>query len=128
MNHADIYQLRETYNEQRIVLCFNGPFSHGLIVEIGNALKRYMQTESVSSSSAMDVFAAYIEMTQNIQQYALARGYSDKNASATVVISRDGEGRYEIIAGNIAEPEDSDLLAQRIEALSKMDKQELKSA
>jgi len=44
MDHQTLYELRESYNEQQILLCFNGPFSQGLIEEIGNALKRYMGT------------------------------------------------------------------------------------
>ena len=128
MDHADLYQMRETYNSQHILLCFNGPFSQGLIEEIGNALKRYMLSEAASSSSALDVFAVYIELAQNIRQYSGARGYGEADASATVVIGRDDEGHYVISAGNIVEPTDGEMLLERVNALSTMDKTQLKSA
>jgi hypothetical protein len=128
MELTDLYSLRETYNEQNILLCFNGPFSQGLIEEIGSALRKHMQSATMSSSSAMDVFGVYIEITQNIQQYAAARGYSDTDASATVVISRDNEGRYVIAAGNIVEADDGATLVRRIEALAGLDKAQLKAA
>lgn len=128
MDHSDLYLLRETYNKKRILLCFNGPFSQGLIEEIGNALKNYLQSEAASSSSALDVFAVYIELTQNIQHYSAKHGYSEADASATVVIGRDEEGRYLISAGNVIEAEDGDALCERIKALAVMDKVQLKAA
>lgn len=128
MDHQDLYQLRETYNREHILLCFNGPFSQGLIEEIGNALKRYMQSAAATSSSAMDVFAAYIEIAQNIQQYAAAQGYDEGASSATVVIGHDPDGRYIISTGNIVETADGEALAERINVLATMDKAELKAA
>lgn len=128
MNHADLYGLRETYNQQNILLCFNGPFSQGLIEEIGLALRRYLQSEAATSSAAIDVFAAYIELTQNIREYALAQNYSENLASATIVVGRDQEGRYEISAGNIVEPQDAEKLLERVQALASLDKAQLKAA
>jgi hypothetical protein len=128
MEHADLYLLREAYNQQQILLCFNGPFSQGLIEEIGSALKRYMGSEDVSSSSALDVFAAYIEIAQNIRHYGAQRGYSEAEASATVVIGRDKDGHYVISAGNIVEAEDGRALVERIEALGQLDKAQLRAA
>jgi hypothetical protein len=126
MNHEDLYRLRETYNEKRILLCFNGPFSQGLIEELGQALKNHVQNEETPNSSAFDVFTAYIEVAQNIREYAHTKGYDEKQASATVVISQDPEGRYVISAGNFVEPEDGPQLVERINALTRMDKTELK--
>lgn len=129
MEHSDIYLLRETYNEKQILLCFNGPFSQGLIEEIGNALKRYMTSETeASSSSARDIFAVYIELTQNIQHYSEGRDYTEAEASATVIIRRDADGHYVVMAGNIVEPEDGAALYERIQVLSTMDKTQLKAA
>jgi Family of unknown function (DUF6272) len=127
MDHSDLYLLREIYNEKEILLCFNGPFSQGLIEEIGNALKKYMQTEDASSSSALDVFAVYIELAQNIQRYSSAHGYGDSDSSATVVISREGE-HYVISAGNIVEPADGNALVECINTLAAMDRAQLKAA
>ena len=126
MNHEDLYSLRETYNKNRILLCFNGPFSQGLIEELGEALKNYVRNEETPSSSAFDVFSAYIEVAQNIREYARAKGYDEKQASATVVISQNSEGHYVISAGNFVEPEDGPILVERINALAQLDKTELK--
>ena len=56
--------LREHFNAQRILLCFDGPISRSLIEEIGNALKNYLQAEQAHPSAAM-TFGTYIEISQN---------------------------------------------------------------
>ncbi|CAM3591375.1 biofilm regulation protein kinase SiaB [Bordetella sputigena] len=128
MKASDLYALRERFNQDRTLLCFNGPISRSLIEEIGNALKNYLETQEARPAEAMDVFSAYIEMTQNIRQYALQQGYGDADAAATVVISRDEEGRYTVSAGNRVEPADGERLVARVRQLATMDKAELKAA
>ncbi len=129
MDHADLYLLRETYNAKKILLCFNGPFSQGLIEEIGVALREYLQgEETADTSSAMDVFAIYIEIAQNVRHYAAQQEYSETEASATVVIGRDEEGRYVVTSGNVVEPQDGKKLEEKIRELAEMDKAQLKAA
>lgn len=130
MQHADLFRLRETYNSQQMMLCFNGPFSQGLIEEIGSALRRYMEAEaeSASSSAARDVFAVYIEITQNIRHYCQKHNYNDTDSSATVVIGRDDDGRYVISAGNIVENADAGAIIEKVNALASLDKAQLKAA
>jgi hypothetical protein len=132
MDHTDLYLLRETYNQKDILLCFNGPFSQGLIEEIGNALRSYMKSDAehqdISASSSRDVFAVYIEIAQNIRHYSVSRGYSDAAASATVVISRTPDGSYGVSAGNVVEPADGEALVRHIESLAALDKDQLKAA
>jgi len=128
MESMDFFALRELFNRSRILLCFNGPISRSLIEEIGNALKNYLQADNALPSAAMDVFGVYIEMTQNIRHYAMARGYDDVDSSATVVVARDGDGHYLVQAGNLVDPADGEALLQRVNALAAMDKSELKAA
>ncbi|MDK2126071.1 biofilm regulation protein kinase SiaB [Parachitinimonas caeni] len=127
MNSPDLFLLRQTYNEQRIMICFNGPFSKSLIEEIGKALKNYMQSENATPTAATDVFGVYIEMMQNIRHYAAAKGYSDVDAGATVIIGRDEEERYVVSAGNIVDQTDGQYLVSRIDSLGGMDKAALKA-
>ncbi len=127
MGLIDLFSLQQTYNQQRIMLCFNGPLTKSLIEEIGNALRNYMQRESAAASVAMDVFGAYIEMTQNIRHYAASKGWNEADASATVVISRNADGRYVVSAGNIVEADDGRDLTARIEALAATDPAGLKA-
>jgi hypothetical protein len=122
----DLFSLQQTYNQQRIMLCFNGPLTKSLIEEIGNALRNYMKLENATASSAMDVFGAYIEMTQNIRHYVTRKGWLESEASATVVIARDAEGRYVVSAGNIVDSADGVDLTDCVRQLAALDKAHLK--
>ncbi|PMR67786.1 biofilm regulation protein kinase SiaB [Halomonas heilongjiangensis] len=124
----DLLGMRESYLRQRIMLCFNGPISRSLIEEIGNALRNYLHSQDAAPSAAMDVFAAYIEMTQNIRHYALRQGYDEEGASATVAVARNERGHYVVSAGNLVEREDGERVIATIETLRGLDKQALKQA
>jgi len=126
MHTPDLYSLREFCNARRIMLCFNGPMSRSLIEEIGNALRNYLQADQVQPGAAMDVFAVYIEMTQNIRHYAARMGYADAEATATVVIARDERGHHVVSAGNVVELTDARALVARVDALAPLDKAALK--
>lgn len=128
MENIDLFAMRERFNNQQIMLCFNGPISRSLIEEIGNALRNYLSAEHAHPSAAMDVFAVYIEMTQNISHYTRARQWSEQEAGATVVVSRNQEGRYVVSAGNLIELPDGEQLLQAVESLAGLDKAALKAA
>lgn len=128
MESFDLYAMREACNTQKIMICFNGPISKSLIEEIGTALRNYLETDRVTPSAAMDVFAVYIEMTQNIRHYAAQKAYTDQTADATVIIARSAEGRHVVCAGNVVEAEDGSALLSRVNTLASLDKVQLKAA
>ncbi len=127
MEHSDLYLLRETYNQKRLILCFNGPFSQGLIEELGLALRSHLKSDSLSSAAASDVFAVYIELTQNIRNYARQHAFSD-DAGGTVAIGRDEQDRHIVLAGNVVDPEEGKALQARIRDIASMDKAQLRAA
>ena len=126
MPTPDLYGLRERFEQDKILLCFNGPISRSLIEEIGNALKNYLQSEQLPPASALDVFAAYIELTQNIRHYAAQSGLLGAE-TATVIVSHNDDC-YSVAAGNIVRLEDGVALQKRIESFASMDKAALKAA
>jgi hypothetical protein len=124
---SSLASLRDFFNTERILICFNGPISRTLIGEIGVALKDHIESTQSRESAAMDVFSVYIEMSQNIRHYANAKHYGDKDASATVVIAEVEDGHYAVSAGNLIERVDGEALVERIQALAPLDKAELKA-
>lgn len=121
----DIYALREIFNRERIMLCFNGPITAALIEEIGVALRRHMEGLAESSSAVSDVFSVYIEMTQNIRRYV--QDHPDLALeTASLFVSRDDTGHYVISAGNVVTLPDGEALVERIKALAPLTKEELK--
>ena len=129
MNATDLYALRERFTQDRTLLCFNGPISRSLIEELGHALKNYLNVDQAKPAEAMDVFSAYIEMTQNIRQYALQNdAINESEAAATVVIARDVAGHYVVSAGNLVAQADGEKLVERVRQLAGLDKSALKAA
>ncbi|MGO4999375.1 biofilm regulation protein kinase SiaB [Oceanisphaera sp. W20_SRM_FM3] len=128
MLSIDLLSIREQFNKNHILLCFNGPISRSLIEEIGNALKNYLHADNALPHAAQDVFGVYIELTQNIRHYANRLNYSEAEGSATVVVARNAEGNYLVLAGNQVELADGQSLCERISELAELDKAELKKA
>lgn len=124
----DLLTLRDNYLQQRIMLCFNGPISRSLIEEIGHALRNYLNSQSAAPSEAMDVFAVYIEMTQNIRHYARRQGYDEHTATATLAVAQDPQGHYLVSAGNLVEEADGQRLVETVEHLASLDAAALKQA
>jgi hypothetical protein len=125
MTPFDLFSMREIFSRQQIMLCFNGPISRSLIEEIGNALRNYLTAADASPGSATDVFAVYIELTQNIRHYIRAKGWSDQDADAIVVVSREDE-HYVVSAGNLIDQQDGQRLLDSIAELALLDKVQLK--
>jgi len=125
-NPIDLLAIRDIFNRQNIMLCFNGPVTAPLIEEIGTALRNHMQGLAESPSAVSDVFSVYIEMAQNIRRYAQAQGF--ENEASTILISRDAAGHYVISASNIVLRDDGCALGERIGQLFHLDKEGLKAA
>jgi len=126
MTLFNLFDMQASFTDQKIMLCFNGPISRSLIEEIGNALRNYLSAENVHPGAAVDVFAVYIELTQNIRHYTRAKNWSEQDTGAIVVVSRDAENHYVVSAGNLVEEADGQRLLAWIETLGQMDKTQLK--
>jgi len=129
MKIVNLYDLKETFNSEGILICFAGPFSHSIIEELGTAVKRYLEAEQMTKDTLMDVFSTFIEQTQNIRNYAESKreqGNLDHDFnSAIVVIGRNGN-RYEVSSGNIVDRDDIRRATETLERLGGLDKTELK--
>ncbi len=124
----DLYSLRKSFMDGEVLICFNGPFSHSIIEEIGVAVKRYLETETASRSAVSDVFAVFVELAQNMQSYThrLKGGGEAGLDAGTLAIGRHGEG-YAVSAGNMVDQSDVGALSSRLEGLKAMDKPGLKA-
>lgn len=128
--YFNLLQLKKTLEDANILICFNGPFSQSIIEELGNAVRRYLNNDQMESAVLMDVFAVYIEQTQNIRNYARRReALGDRDPAyeiATVLIGRDGD-RHIVASGNTVHVDDAGALAAAIDELNGLDRQELRA-
>lgn len=126
----ELHDLRQTLTRQGALLCFNGPFRHSIIEELGTAVKRYLETAEAQKSAVTDVFSVYVEATQNVRNYGarpdLTAEERERLDGGIIVISRRGE-RYAVSSGNPVRRADGEALRQRLEELRGLDKAGLKA-
>lgn len=127
MQLDDLYALSNKLSEQGVLLCFNGPISHGVIEQLGQALRKHMQDAGGSGSTVIDVFGVFVEQTQNIQSYVTrARIEREDSARAVLAILKDGP-RYVVQSGNWVRDEDLRALRERLDVIRAADSAELKA-
>ncbi|MEJ6949832.1 SiaB family protein kinase [Natronospora cellulosivora (SeqCode)] len=127
----DIMGLRDYLNEFGIILSFTGPFSQGVIEEIGDSLKIYMQSRKNSKNNIFKVFSIFIEQTQNIRNYINSNKnkiYNEKiTNSGIVIISRYYQGKYLIRSGNLVKRDDIKPLKDNLNQVFSLDQESLKN-
>ncbi len=126
MSTPDLYDLREIFDRQKIMVCFNGPINAALIEEIGRALRDYLNHQQETPSAVSDIFSVYIEMTQNIRRYADQHPELTGASNAAIVVSREDD-HYVISAGNVVTRDDGIALRTRVEGLTGLDRAALKA-
>lgn len=130
MQASHLFDIRETFNRQQILICFNGPFSRSIIEELGNAVRSYMETQSIAKTAILDVFSVFVEQTQNVRNYLAGKAAAGDGASAldsgTVVIAREDE-RYVVTCGNVVDAADAAALVGRLDAIAGLDKAGLRA-
>lgn len=116
----NLYELKQNLGEAGALITFSGSFSHGIIEELGTAIRAYLESQTVRKSAMMDVFSVYIEAAQNV------RNYAGSATEGVLVIAKRAE-RYEVHSGNVIDSEHVRELTERLERLAELDKVALKA-
>lgn len=114
----NLYEIKRDFSSRGIFLSFSGPVSQNLMVEIGDTLKRKMNLEDASKSTAVRVFSMVVENAQNIIHYSA----EENHGIITVGCENDN---YFVASGNIIENEKVESIRKRLIKLQKMTKIEL---
>ncbi len=130
MKKFDLYDLKQTVNQRGVLISFAGPFTHGIIEELGQAVTRYLEAQALTKASLMDVFSVFIEQAQNVRNYAAKRG-DDSNSeldfnSGIVTIGRSGP-HHVVCSGNFLMRCDVEPLTARLNQLHSLGPKELKT-
>lgn len=128
MEEMNILKLRNNLNKYGVIMSFTGPFSQGVIEEIGDALRNYLQTKIDSRGEIFKVFSIFIEQTQNIKNYAYQ--LPDKDIQEKILMSGVlnigfKDDKYFVSSGNLVKDEDVADLRDRLEKIQSYDRKEL---
>jgi len=122
----NVLKIQETFLEQGILLCFNGSFTHGIIEEIGSAIRRHLEAERRAKGVIADVFAVYVEQAQNVRNYLERKNLSTGPDSSAILVIGSDNGGFTVCSGNCIEKEDVSDLVARIDRINSEDKAGLK--
>jgi hypothetical protein len=122
----DLFKIREEFSKGGIMICFNGPFSHSIIEELGRAVRNHLSAEDAGKAAVLDVFAVYIELAQNVKNYFASRTMPAEEATSSIItIARKG-GRYAITSGNNMYKTDIPVLTRGIDEINALDAEGLR--
>ena len=130
MTNLDLFEIKKSFQRDGTLICFAGPFSHSIIEELGNAVRRYLETEQVGKASMMDVFSIFIEQTQNVRNYAASKasaGDANPEYNQGIVVIGKSDSHYQVSAGNLVESGDISECVALLDRLRSMDKAALKA-
>ncbi|MCL6638297.1 MAG: SiaB family protein kinase [Firmicutes bacterium] len=129
MINPDLFELQSLLRTNGLLISFSGRFSQEIIEELGEAVKKYLETEKHPKNNIFNIFSIFIEQTQNIKNYCASKAGTDSYEtianSCIVTIGKSGDGNY-ICSGNLIENEDLAKPVQSIEKLTGLDKDALK--
>ncbi|WP_078123554.1 SiaB family protein kinase [Leptonema illini] len=123
----DLFQIKKEFNDSNILICFNGPFSHSILEEIGIAIRNHLDNENVTKAAISDVFSIYIELTQNARNYIIERQLPPGELSSTIVVVARKDETHAVTSGNYILKDDVQPLKERIEQINAMNADDLKA-
>lgn len=124
----NLLDLQRVLQNNGVLISFSGRFTQEIIEELGDAVQKYMETEATQHATH-DVFAVFIEQTQNVKNYASRKNESangEKIANSGIVaIGKDEEG-YFVSSGNLIMNDDAKALQEKLAVIAPLDKAGLK--
>lgn len=131
MEEINLLKLRNEMSKYGVIMNFTGPFSQGIIEEIGEALRSYLETRMNSRGRIYKVFSVFIEQTQNIKNYAHSlANYKEQEEILMSGILNIGvkDDVFYVTSGNNVRKQDVDALRMKIQAVKDYSKEELAKA
>jgi len=130
VENNNLLTLNKSLREEGVLISFSGKFSQEIIEELGEAVKKYLETEDHPKTDIFNVFSIFIEQTQNIKNYCVSKKevgvYEQISNSCIVVIGKAESGGKYVCSGNLVQNIDVDKLKRVINEVNGLDKQELK--
>ena len=126
LNLLDLQKVLQKYG---ILINFSGRFTQEIIEELGDAVKKYLETDATSQNDTFNVFSVFIEQTQNIKNYGAKKTGSlnwERIVNSGIVAIGKSEAGYFVSSGNIIENADIARLTSRLDEISGLDKAGLK--
>ena len=127
-----MFSCDELLRGEGVILYFDGPISQGVVESLAGLMRLKMRAEEAGLGSVQRVFAVLVEQMQNIVRYSSERqpsgdGPPGEMAHGRVAVGREDDGKFFVACANRIHAEDGSGLAERIDRLRAMSRDELKA-
>jgi len=126
MLSQSLYSYKSALDREGIIFTFCGPISHDIVEGVGITLKSQLAESDVKQTTAMKVFAVFIEQVQNVINYSQERTDFDSDMGMGIIVVGEYEDKHFIVGGNKIRNSKVPVLEQNLRELVAMDKDELK--
>lgn len=126
MLNPSLYSYKDALDKEGVIFTFCGPISHDIVEGVGITLKSQMEEDEVSRTTAMKVFAIFIEQVQNVINYSYERNSSDTEMGMGIIVVGKKNDKHFIVGGNKIHNEKVSRLENNLKELVAMDKEQLK--
>lgn len=128
----NLYKFKNDLDNHGVILCFSGVVSQEILSTFAEMIESKFESEGFADmTAARNIFAIFVELTHNIISYssnATVVGDNKKQSPGVIVIGRDAAlSKFYIKSGNTIEASSQDKIAERIDSIKNLDKEELKT-
>ena len=125
----EMFDLRNTLDQQGITFCYSGYMTEGILLGIGNAIKTHMEIGDADAKLAKGVFAVFVEQVQNVIRYSAEKvGKEDCSELRYGILTVGTMGEKPFVAcGNMIEIKDADRLRDSLTHIKGLDRDGLKA-
>lgn len=124
-----LQQLKKSLEEYRVLICFSGQFSQGIVEQLCDSIKGQLTEGEGTKHNPMKVISIFVEQAQNIINYNFKnlnhKYYDQLLESSIVTIGKSVDGFF-ITSGNIVDNKDLEALVHKIDFLNSLKPDELK--
>ncbi|MCJ2163374.1 MULTISPECIES: SiaB family protein kinase [unclassified Pseudodesulfovibrio] len=129
---TSLFKYYEEMQKDGVILYFNGPVSQSMVEGMAELMRAKMRAEDAAMGAVQRVFAILVELMQNIVRYSAERhmdngSHQGEMAHGQIVVGREEAGHFFVACGNKVGSADCMELAEHIEILRSMNKDELKA-
>jgi len=123
----NLYDYKQSLQEDGIIFSFSGPMSHDIIEGIGSAIRiKIGEGENGDRKAALKVFSIFVEQVENVINYSAEKDPIDSELSFGIVVIGKKDDLFFISGGNKIEKSKKEQLETHLSKLALMDKDELK--
>ncbi len=129
MEYSEPMQVADNYRSfaKNLNISYKGPIDGKILQAIGVYIEELLSEHPIA---ARKMFKVFVELAQNISYYSADRTIFNKKAQKDIGVGslsvEESENAYHFVTGNLVKNEDINSIADKIELINSLDREELR--